>query len=464
MTVAPAIDDTMVEPPLTLDEPPTRMLGTGDQLVLWWNLGVSLLLPVTATFLLQPGMSLVAALVAIALGTVLGNTLLGLGAMAGAETGAPSMVLLRGLFGRRVSYLPTCVNVVQLIGWAVFEIVVITQAAQQLLPWHGVRWPYIVAAGALTTLMAIRPLGVVRILRRYALVLVALATIYLYVQLLRHPHPSLTDGSWSGFFPASDSVIGAAVSFAPLASDYSRHSRTRSAAFGGTFVGYSVASLASYILGLVALATVVQASSADLQHDMFATFIAVPVGWLAFGILVARELDQSFADSYSTVMSVQNVVPRFDRRILAVVVGGGATLLALALTIDDYYNFLLLLGSVFVPLTAVLLVDYFLGRRDRWDVSEHAPARWAMVVPWVAGFVTYQLVNPGYVTWWVDGWSKIAGWIDFTPSTWMSASVLSFLVAAAVTLPLTLASRRRGPSVGAAASSPTGSPGGAARS
>ena len=45
---------------------------------------------------------------------------------------------------------------IQLIGWAVFEIVVITEAGQQLLPWHGVRWPYIVAAGLLTTVMAIR--------------------------------------------------------------------------------------------------------------------------------------------------------------------------------------------------------------------------------------------------------------------------------------------------------------------
>ena len=58
-------------------------------------------------------------------------------AVPGAQTGAPSMVLLRGLFGRRLSYLPTLVNVVQLIGWSVFEIVVIAAAAEQLLPWHG---------------------------------------------------------------------------------------------------------------------------------------------------------------------------------------------------------------------------------------------------------------------------------------------------------------------------------------
>src|SRR5215212_702404 len=159
-----------VEAPLTLDEAPPRVLGWWDQIGLWGNLGMSILGPAGAIYVLQPfgfeAMSFAGAALAILVGTVLGTLLIAAAAVPGAETGAPSMVLLRGLFGRRVSYLPTGVNVVQLIGWAVFEIVVITQAAQQLLPWHGVRWPYIVAAGALTTLMAIRPLGVVRILRR----------------------------------------------------------------------------------------------------------------------------------------------------------------------------------------------------------------------------------------------------------------------------------------------------------
>src|SRR3712207_8976140 len=90
------------EAPLTLDDAPPRTLGLTDQLVLWFNLGISLLLPVTATFILTPDpavapLSLTAALVAIVVGAVIGNVLLGLGARPGAETGAPAMVLLRGL-------------------------------------------------------------------------------------------------------------------------------------------------------------------------------------------------------------------------------------------------------------------------------------------------------------------------------------------------------------------------------
>jgi len=437
------------EAPYTLDQPPPRVLGWLDQIGLWGNLGMSILGPVTAIYILQPyglkQMSYVGAGVAIIVGTILGTLLIGAAAVPGAETGAPSMVLLRGLFGRRLSYLPTLVNVVQLVGWAVFEIVVIAAAAEQLphMP-KGERWPYVVVAGLLTIVLTIRPLGWVRTLRRYAIAAVGITTVYLYIELLRHPLPSLTHGSWAGFWPGADYAIAAAVSFAPLASDYTRHARTPRSAFGAAMVGYSVTQAASYILGLVAIATVVEASKAADTHHMFAAFIAVPVGWLAFGVLVARELDQSFADSYSTVVSVQNVLPRFDRRALAVIVGGLATVLALVLNIDDYANFLALLGSVFVPLTAVLLVDYFLGRRRHWDVTDNAPKRPVMVLPWLVGVVVYQLINPGYVGWWVNRWTTVQGWLHFTPQTWMSASVLSFVVAALLTLPVTIAARRTG--------------------
>src|SRR5947208_8366465 len=128
--------------------------------------------------------------------------------------------------------------------------VVIAAAAEQVFPWDAHRWPYVVVAGVLTAAMAIRPLGVVRILRRYAIAAVTVTTIYLYVELLRHPLPPLTHGSWAGFWPGADYAIAAAVSFAPLASDYSRHARSTRSAFGSPLVGYMVAQAASYILGL----------------------------------------------------------------------------------------------------------------------------------------------------------------------------------------------------------------------
>jgi len=435
------VPERHLEAPLTLEEAPPRVLGFTDQLGLWANLGVSLLGPVGALGVLVPfGFSplpLLGAGLAVVVGTLLGSVLLGTSAIPGAQTGAPSMVLLRGLFGARVSYVPTVLNCLQLVGWGVFEIVIIAKAAQQLLPWHGDRWPYVLAAGGLTTLMTLRPLSVVRVLRRYALAAVVLATVYLFVQMLRNPLPSLSRGSWSGFWVAADVVIAVSVSWVPLASDYSRHSRSPRIAFASSFVGYTITQIAYYALGLLALATVVHASDSQdvLQHDMFAAFIAVPVGWLAFGVLVLRELDQSFVDSYSTVISLQNVWPWFDRRVLGVVVGAVATVLALVLRISDYFSFLYLLGSVFVPMFAVFVVDYFLlhGHRN-WDTSVTARPRWVMLVPWALGFAMYQLVYAPSVLGWDTAWQHVRDALHFTWQSWMSASVLSFAVAAVATL------------------------------
>src|SRR5881398_3851584 len=92
-----------IEAPLTLEEPPPRVLGWWDQIGLWGNLGMSILGPVTAIYILQPTpqsqMSYVGAALAIIVGTILGTLLVASAAVPGAQTGAPSMVLLRGLFG-----------------------------------------------------------------------------------------------------------------------------------------------------------------------------------------------------------------------------------------------------------------------------------------------------------------------------------------------------------------------------
>lgn len=431
------------EVPRTLTEaPPPRPLGLVDQVVLWGNLGISLLVIVAGTFVLAPDptlppLSLAAALTAVVVGAVLGNVLLGLGARAGAETGAPAMVLVRGLLGRRGSWLPTGANIAQNLGWATVEIMVIAAAAGRLTS-PSFRWVAVVATGVAATFMATRPLGVVRgYLKRVAVWVVLASTAYLFVQVLRRPLPPLTQGSWSGFWKAADIVIALPISWLPLAADYSRHSRTAGAAFGGAALGYGAATIAFFVLGVLATAGDVAGD------DVIASLLALPAGTIALIILVIDEVDEVFANVYSTTVSAQNLAPRLDRRWTAVAVGGVAT--TLALLFDDYIayeSFLLLLGSVFVPLFAAFVTDYYLVRRGPWDVSDASPTRWVMVVPWVLGFVTYQLINPGLVTAWQRFWVARQDDLGFSPPSWASASVMSFVVAALATLAIGSLSRR----------------------
>jgi NCS1 family nucleobase:cation symporter-1 len=430
------------EVPRTLVEPAPRALGTLDQLGLWGNLGVSLLGFTGALVVLRPGgpdappLSLLAALVATLVGTVLGASAVAAAAVAGAQTGAPGMVLLRGLFGVRLSYLPTVLNLVQMLGWGVFEVVTISTAAAQLLP--GVpRWLFVVVIGVVTTLLAMRPLGTVRVLRKYVTVAMLAAMVCLFVQLLRVPLPPLTAGGWDGFAVGVDTTLAVAVSWVPIAADYARYSRTSRAAAGGPLVGFSVTQIGCYALGLLALLQV-----AGDPDRVFSSFLAVPLGALAFAVLVLRELDQSFANVYSSTVSVQNLRPRWDRRLISVGAGAVITLLALAVDIYGYASFLSLIGSVFVPMFAVLVVDYFLlGGRHTWDLGEDAPRRPLMLLPWAVGFVVYQLVYPGQVSWWASLWETVATAVGFVPQSWMSASLLSFLAAAAVTAVLHLTRR-----------------------
>jgi hypothetical protein len=93
-----------------------------------------------------------------------------------------------------------------------------------------------------------------------------------------------------------------------------------------------------------------------------------------------------------------------------------------------------LLGSVFVPMFGVLVVDFFILSGDRWDLSVDSPPRWVNLVPWVLGFAAYQIVNPGYLSWWSSGWQSIDRNLHINVPDWMSASVTSFIVAAVATL------------------------------
>jgi nucleobase:cation symporter-1, NCS1 family len=419
----------------TLAEPVPQALSLFDQFGLWGNLGVSLLGFTGAIFVLQPGgagtpeLSLAAALTAIVVGTLLGTLPVALCGLPGTRTGAPAMVLLRGLFGARLSYLPTVLNILQCIGWGVFELVTIATAAHTVAPALP-KWAYVLIAGGATALLTIRPLGAIRVLRKYATGAVVVVMIYLLVQLLRHPLPGFTEGTWSGYWAATDTVVAVAISWAPLVADYTRHSRSQRAAFTGVLGGYSVTQVLCYVIGLLALVTVARGN----PDHIYGAFIALPLGSLCFAILAARELDQAFADLYSTAVSTQNLRPLWDRRILAVTITGLTTAGALWLNIADYENFLTLIGSVFVPLSAVLITDYFVVSRGRWDLSATARSRWLMLLPWAAGFVTYQLINPGYVSWWASAWASFGHDIGFRPASWMSASILSFAVAAAATL------------------------------
>jgi NCS1 family nucleobase:cation symporter-1 len=425
-TTATTAESPPAEAPLTLTTEPPRPLGFTDQLAMWGNLGISLFGPLTGALIATTAGSVGLGIAAIVVGCGIGAILLGASAVMGTATGAPAMVTLRGLVGRRGSVLPTVLNIAQNIGWATMEIIVISTAAVAVIG-EAWRWPFVVLAGAAATVMAIRPLGSVRLLRKVMVWLVLAASAFLFVQVLLQPRQSIPQDSVLGFWPAADLAIAGVISFAPLAADYSRHSRTRKAAFWGASLGYGLAAIAYYALGVFAVVNLG-------ASDVITALVTLPAGAIAITILLADEVDEAFANIYSTTMSVHNIVPQLDRRILALIIGVTATLLAGLLNFGQYQSFLFLIGSVFVPLYAVAAVDFFVVSRQRWDVSATSRFRVAPVIAWACGFVAYQLVYPGTVPGWAAFWIWLDGRIGFSPPTWLGSSVAAIAVGGLVML------------------------------
>ena len=350
-----------------------RTLGGLENGMLWSSLGLSLLVLVAGT-LLVPALSLPEALLAILVGGILGNSLLGGAAAIGAEAGVPAMVLLRAPLGRAGSYLPTALNIVQNLGWTIFEVIVIATAAQALV--HGPLWVWKLAAAAAATILAlVGPIGFVREwVKRFALWVVLASLAYLTWWTL--------DGAnlgalWSqpgegglSFWQGVDLVVAMPVSWLPLAADYTRFSRSGRGAFWGTTVGYFLPNVWLYALGAILLL------SRDLA-DAPAVITAIATGGLGAALaLVALAVDETkepFANIYSAAVSLQNVVPRVPQRVLILGVAAVATAGTFVIDLVSYQSFLYLLGSFFVPLFGVLLAQWIAGRARSFRRSEVPP-------------------------------------------------------------------------------------------
>jgi purine-cytosine permease-like protein len=142
--------------------------------------------------------------------------------------------------------------------------------------------------------------------------------------------------------------------------------------------------------------------------------------------LVVGETDEAFADIYSGAVSLRNIVPRVDGRVLVVAVTLAGALLAGQFTMLAYELFLFLLGSVFVPLLGVWFADYFVLRNTK---QTSRTVRWESMIGWVAGFIVYHWIAPTPVTWWTKLTSSIFGSPISEKVPWLAASIPSFAVA-----------------------------------
>jgi NCS1 family nucleobase:cation symporter-1 len=447
--------------------PEHRRLSGLDFGVLWGDLSVGLLVLLTGA-LLVPALGFPRALLAIVVGSLIGCIPLALVGLAGSREGVPGMVLFRPVLGVRGSYVPSVLNIVQLVGWTGFEFWAMSLVADRML--HVSYWFWLVVVGLVCTALALGgPILVVRRwLERFGAWVVAGVAAWITIRVLTTASlGSVWDRPGQGGLPfwlAVDLVIAMPVSWLPLVADYNRFARRGASSAAGTYGGYALGNIWFYALGAL---LVLGAGMSDVSPAGLGQAIAALAGgWIVLLALLVGETDEAFADIYSAAVSSQNLEGRINQRraIVAVSLAGAGLAVWLGLrptvAVGNYESFLFLLGSVFVPLFGVFVADYFvLGRRGRLtaemfegrtDGMRGRPrVHVAAFVAWVVGFLVYQwnwTVPPGLPVWQTAMDTLFHRWLHLpyplAGSRW-GASIPAFLAALALHSAWSWALRRK---------------------
>jgi NCS1 family nucleobase:cation symporter-1 len=371
-----------------------KILGGIDYFILWSSLGVGLLVLSAGSFLSEA--KFLDAIIAIIVGSVVGSILLALAGKIGSDHGIPSLITMRPAFGVRGSYLPAVLNILQLVGWTTFEIMIMARAADMLtgsvLPYYF--WAAIF--GALVALLGIAgPLNVVRQwIGKFAVWIAYGTSVIIIINLLYSadiPSLFLSSGEGLSFFSALDLVIAMPVSWMPLVADYNRFSKKSKSALWGTFIGFAMTNILFYFGGIL-LGT----------SDVLAIVVAIQAMFFGFLmlLLIVDEADNAFADVYSASVSTQNIFATINQKHVIIGLTTLSAILAMVVSIQQYEVFLLLIGAIFIPLFGVVLTDYYIIKRQKYTEQMLYMSRNRLgigvpaIIAWSLGVLLNYILSP----------------------------------------------------------------------
>lgn len=378
--------------------------GAGRMMMIWLaaNLVVTTLLTGT---LFVPGLTYLGALLVIVAGTLVGvAVLITIGAV-GTRTGLPTMALARGAFGTRGALLPVAANIVVLMGWSWVQAMLAGLAVDYMV--HsatGFSSPVLFAVLCEVIVVGLAVLGhegiekvepwlAVIILLTMAGVFYAAFTTFSpaeYAAIERDPGEGLTGGI------AFDIVFATAISWTVLSADINRLASTTRRGIIGTAIGYSLSTIIAMTMGATLISYVVLSGGEVVAFDL-GTVVA-PFGWTLALVIFFSVMATNTMAVYGMVTTAVNALP--GRRLpfvpTALVLGAisvlGSTWFGL---LDQFTDFLVLIGAFFVPVFAIMIVDYYLLNRARYDADLLRPRGgryW-----YLAG------INPAAVAVWVTG-------------------------------------------------------------
>ena len=162
-------------------------------------------------------------------------------------------------------------------------------------------------------------------------------------------------------------------------SDYTREAQKPLAATVASTLTYGLVSCWMYIIGM-------GAAIYTGEGDIALIMVKAGLGVAALVILILSTVTTTFLDAWSAGISSESLSKRLSGKWVAVVVTVIGTAAAILFPMDDITGFLYLIGSVFAPMIAILITDFFILKKDSFSQSFN----WLNLAVWLVGFVIYR--------------------------------------------------------------------------
>lgn len=348
--------------------------------LIWFGAGVSLAEILTGTYFAPLGFG--KAMAAILLGHLIGGLMMFAAGMIGAKERKSAMETVKMSFGERGSLLFAVLNVLQLVGWTAIMIYDGALAADGVL--HTGIWLWAIIIGALIVVwifIGLTNLGKLNTVAMTALFILSLVLFKVIFFGTGSAAPIVDDGSLT-FGAAVELAVAMPLSWLPLISDYTREAEKPFAATLASVVVYSLVSIFMYMIGMGAA---IFTGEYDIAQIMLKTGFGV-VGLL---IIVFSTVTTTFLDAYSAGVSSVSISAKIKEKWAAIIVTVIGTVAAIVYPMDNITNFLYLIGSVFAPMIAVQIADYFILKKADAETSAF---QWRNLIVWLAGFVIYRVL------------------------------------------------------------------------
>ena len=328
--------------------------------MIWFGAALSIAEIMTGTYLAPLGLT--QGLYAIILGHIIGGILLFGAGLIGGRLRQGSMNTTAFSFGPLGAKGFAFLNMVQLIGWTSIMIYDAMLALQELAPLSPMIWT--IAIGALVILWLFIGLHNTGYVQAIVSLLLLSLTFYMGMHMIAQwPSESnlVSDGSMS-FIAALELSIAMPLSWLPLISDYTRESKHPFTASLTSATIYTVTSIVMYTLCL-------SAAIFGGGESIITIMMNAGLGLAGLLVIIFSTVTTTFMDAYSAGVSSTTIYNSASSKGIAVIVTIVGTIAAILYPMDDITDFLYLIGSVFTPMIAILLADYFMNRQQVQTLS-----------------------------------------------------------------------------------------------